>query len=127
MRCVAGVFLLIALVLSQACARTPAVAEERGPAAEERQPFAVVQPQDREMGCPEIFAAIKLNALKVSDFSADQEGLEAFHKNRAQLFRPHWFGADWREAADREVQTLLIRHRYLMGLAKDKECFRKTE
>jgi hypothetical protein len=126
MRCFAGALLLIAVVFSQGCARTPAIAEEREPAvervADQRQPVAAVQPQDKEMGCLELYAEIQVNALKISDFSADQQGLKEFHKNRGQLFTPHWFGTDWREATDRELQTLLIRQQYLMALlAKKKE------
>jgi hypothetical protein len=79
-------------------------------------------PQAQLMGCPEIFAEIQANALKISDFSSDQEGLKAFHKDRGRHFMPHWLSSDWREAADRQVQALLVRHQYLIALAKQKRC-----
>jgi hypothetical protein len=121
MRCVAGVSLLFATVLSPACSGRPPNAV----AVVQPHPVAVVQLQDQFMDCPAIFAEMQANVLKISD-SAGEQGLKAFQNGRGgaggHFTGPRWFGTASEEATDKEIRALQVRHEYLLTLVKQRRC-----
>ena len=89
------------------------------------QPVAVVQPTDRFLDCPAIFAEVQANNAKLQQLAADSGGKVA--QNVATgvvglVIWPVWFGMDFQGTADIEATAVNNRQQYLATLAEQRQC-----
>src|SRR5665213_2754229 len=88
-------------------------------------PVAVVQPTDRFMDCPAIFAEVQANNAKLQELASESGGKVA--QNVAAgvvglVIWPVWFGMDFQGTADKEATALNSRQQYLATLAEQRQC-----
>ena len=89
------------------------------------QPVAVVQPIDRYMDCPAIFAEVEENNRKVRELAGEEGGKVAQNVivGVAGLVIPVlWFGMDFQGTAGKETAALQSRQQYLAVLAEQRNC-----
>jgi hypothetical protein len=89
------------------------------------QPVAVVQPTDRFLDCPAIFAEVQANNAKLQELAADSGGKVA--QNVAAgvvglVFWPVLFGMDFQGTADKEATAINSRQQYLATMAEQRQC-----
>jgi hypothetical protein len=88
-------------------------------------PVAVVQPTDRFLDCPAIFAEVQANNAKLQELASESGGKVA--QNVAAgvvglVIWPVWFGMDFQGAADKEATAINSRQQYLAVLAEQRQC-----
>ena len=96
-----------------------------GCAGRSPQPVAVVQPTDRYMDCPAIFAEVQANNAKLQELASESGGKVA--QNVAAgvvglVIWPIWFGMDFQGTADKEATAINSRQQYLAVLAEQRQC-----
>ena len=88
-------------------------------------PVAVVQPLDRDLTGPAIYAEVSANDAKISELGKEQGGKVAQNvaAGVAGLFIwPLWFAMDFQGSAGKEIQALQSRQQYLATLAEQRNC-----
>lgn len=88
-------------------------------------PVAVVQPTDRFMDCPAIFAEVQANNVKLQELASESGGKVA--QNIAAgvvglVIWPVWFGMDFQGTASTEAAAINSRQQYLATLAEERHC-----
>jgi hypothetical protein len=103
---------IVCLILTACAGRAP-------------QPVAVVQPTDRFLDCPAIFAEVQANNVKLQELASESGGKVAQNVAAGVIglvIWPVWFGMDFQGTASTGAAAINSRQQYLATLAEERHC-----